>query len=157
MNSFSRMGWLIGSLIVLFAVVTVSIYLFFNFRPDMLEEIGLIDTPIQTAERLMTACKQGNSQEMLEVFTNETLSRFYNRQCLEYGDSVTTFEEAIDAFAKRQQKVFGNASFEYRKINIQENSAEIRVISTVEGKEPHAFSLFLVRGENGRWRCNNRL
>lgn len=156
MNRFSRIGWLFGGLVVLFVVVTVSIYFFFNFRPNMLEDIGLIDTPVQTADRLMLACKQGNAQEMLEVFTNETLSRFYNKQCLEYGDAVT-FEEAIDAFAKRQQKIFGNAAFEYRQIDIRRNSAEIQVISTMEGKEPKTFILYLVRGENGRWRCNNRL
>lgn len=156
MNRFSRIGWLTGGLIILFVVVTVSIYLFFNFRPNMLENIGLIDTPIQTAERLMLACKEGNSREMLEVFTNEALSRFYNKLCLEDGEPIT-FEDAIDAFAKRQQKVFGKAGFEYQKIDIQENSAEIRVIATTEGREPHSFILYLVRGENGRWRCNNRL
>lgn len=156
MNRFSRIGWLFGGLVLLFVVVTVSIYFFFNFRPNMLEDIGLIDTPVQTADRLMLACKQGNAQEMLEVFTNETLSRFYNKQCLEYGDTVT-FEEAIDAFAKRQQKIFGNAAFEYRQIDIRQNSAEIQVIATIEEKEPKTFILYLVRGENGRWRCNNRL
>lgn len=156
MNRFSRIGWLIGGLIVLFAAVTASIYLFFNFRIHMLEDIGLIDTPMQTAERLMTACKEGDPQEMLDVFTKEALSRFYNRQCLEYGDE-RTFEEAITAFAKRQQKIFGNAEFEFRQLDVRQNAAEIQVICTVDKKESGNFILYLVRGENGRWRCSNRL